>query len=137
MSAAKAMNPDEVIPVPILIEDASKEPGAAAERDRQFAAMAKLLEIDPQSWAAIRGMMAILALPKWHTGKRPTVEICVAPGVWHVVDAVSVSDQEIVLSHGKNGHRAEYVFPIAAGAPPWRPVFTPPAVTLPGDDGRR
>jgi hypothetical protein len=99
--------------------------------------MAALLELDAESWCSVKGMMAILALPDFTSGQRPFVEVEVSPDIWRSIDRVSVGMGRIVVSSGVNGHRAEWVFPIAAGAPRWRSAYPAPVTTLPGDDGAR
>ncbi len=113
-----------------MIDVVQDEAAIAAAAEVQRAAMAALLESDPEGWSSLRGMMAMLALPPV-TRKHPMpgvssfstrrrVEVQVTPGVWHVIDQVSVTTEAVTVAQGKNGHRAEWVFPLAGGVPAWR-----------------
>jgi hypothetical protein len=94
------------------------------EAEVQAAAMSALLNLDPEAWASMRGLMAMLALPLVHSrdGKehRRIVEVEVSPNVWRGVDQISVTVDDVVVSAGLNGHRQEWRFPIARGVPRWR-----------------
>lgn len=93
------------------------------ESDR--AAMLQLLETEPEAWASMRGMMAMLTLPLTVEG-RQRLEVEIAPEVWRAVDQVSYTppSKEIVVAKGVNGHREEWRFNAVMGAPRWRVTRT-------------
>jgi hypothetical protein len=87
--------------------------------------MQDLFETNPEGWAAIRGMMTILALPAVRccdgTSRRPRVEVFV-DGEWHVIDEVAIEPDAVTFAHGKNGKRVEWRFDPRKNVPRWRPV---------------
>lgn len=74
--------------------------------------------------ARLRGVMRMLALPDVvtldGTTRRREVEIEVAPGLWALVDAVSIDVDGATFSFGVNGRRVEYRFVRGERMPRWR-----------------
>lgn len=79
---------------------------------------------DPESWASLQGLKAMLALPEVRVSgdkyARRRVEVQVSPSTWEVIDAVDVVGNSIVFSVGANGSRREFVFALTAPIPAWR-----------------
>lgn len=100
----------------IVVQDARM---LKIESDRT--AMTQLLDTDPEAWASLSGMMAMLRLPLVVDGVQ-CVEVEIAPDIWRVIDQVSIMppSRELVVAKGFNGHREEWKFNLKLGAPRWR-----------------
>ena len=108
----------------------------------QRAALAALLERDPEGWASLRGLIAMLSLPPrggHHDDgdRRSHVTVEVAPGVWQGVNRVYVRADAIVVAQGINGHSVGWTFPQPGPVPAWEYHKIAPVHGLPGDDLRR
>lgn len=100
----------------IQVDDAQQENALSRSR-----ALATFLQNDPNGWASLSGLLAILALPaRQPSDNRPRVEIEIAPNVWTVVDEVSITADAITYAHGRNGHREVWSVDPRAGVPRWR-----------------
>lgn len=79
---------------------------------------------DPESWARLQGVMAMLALPPVRARdgreRRRVVEIEIAPDQWAVVDGISIESGRLTFYRGTNGHRSEFRFSSAEPSPRWR-----------------
>ncbi len=75
-------------------------------------------------WASLKGLMAVLALPAVRcvdgTFRKRMIEVEVSRGVWVPIRHMAIEPERIVVWHGDNGERNEYVFLRAAGVPRWR-----------------
>lgn len=102
----------------IQVDDAQHE--RALSRSR---ALAIFLHDDPEGWASLSGLLAILALPPLQpSDARPRVEIEIAPNVWTAIDEVSITADAITYAHGHNGRREVWSVDPRAGVPRWRIV---------------
>ena len=104
-----------------------RSPKSGREQVLQF-----LADTDPEGFARLRGMIAILELPRLRGFEsRPRlVEIELASGEWTIIDGFSLSLEEgMVFTRGPFGEQ-QWVFPIArpdphavfVGVPRWRSI---------------
>jgi hypothetical protein len=100
-------------------------------------ALVDLLDRDPNAWASIKGLVAMMSLPETTSGRRVGIEIEVSPGKWQAIDRIAFTAQGLALAAGLNGHSQYWVFAHADKLPPWRTAKHAPVNRLPCDDGVR
>jgi hypothetical protein len=92
--------------------------------DAKSEAMAMLLTDDPEIWASIQGLFAMLALPPIRVGdgtyRRRIIEAEVTPGRWVEIDGASIDIQRLIVWTGTNGSTVQHVFPRGGPMPKWR-----------------
>lgn len=78
---------------------------------------------DPEGWARLQGLIAMLALPEVRlpngTYARRRVEVRLS-STWQPVDTVVVTKESVVFSHGANGSRREFILARTEPVPAWR-----------------
>ena len=85
------------------------------------AAMAELLERDPESWCRLRGLQAMLDLPATKE-QRQTIEIEIDGNddEWMAIDSVDIRLDAIRYTKGHNGHSNTHVVPLTEPVLRWR-----------------
>lgn len=100
-----------------------------AMKNDRVTVMQSLLASDPEAWARLSGVMAILALPHVAHADRTTraqlIEIEVQHNVWEHVDRVTITPEAIIFAHGVNGHTKRWPFSFG-DIPRWRMAETTP-----------
>lgn len=89
----------------------------------QRAALDALLARDPEAWASMRGLIAMLSLPERDhrdmPDRRSRVSVEVTPGVWQGIERVYLRLDAIVVAQGLNGHSIGWTFPQPGPVPTW------------------
>lgn len=94
------------------------------QRDRSAPEMARLLVDDPEGWARLQGLFAMLALPPLQCGgglvQRRIVEVEITKDRWLAIEGAALDQFKLTVWTGSNGTRRHYEFLRAEGIPRWR-----------------